>query len=61
MRGLPSALFYMIMVGFRTKICTAFSTANQFACPNLIKLLGCKNGGIILKIIYSTVIRSYSR
>ena len=35
MRGLPSALFYMI-----TAICKAkFFTANQFVCSNLSKLL----------------------
>ena len=34
-RGLPTALFYMITASFKAKICTVFFTANQFACANL--------------------------
>ena len=43
MRGLPSALFYMITTSFKAKICTAFFTANQFADSNLIKLFESNN------------------
>jgi hypothetical protein len=46
MRGLPSALFYMITASLQVKI-YRFFTANQFACSNLLKLLGFKNKRII--------------
>jgi len=35
MRGLPTALFYMITAIYKAKIFTTFFTANQFACANL--------------------------
>jgi len=35
MRGLPSALLYMITVIYKAKICTAFFTANQSTKTNL--------------------------